>query len=52
MLVAGPLGSEVSVIYTADPMARKKARPTIKERLTKDTIKGIQLANERCRQNW
>jgi hypothetical protein len=40
MLVVGLLGSGIGVIYAADSMAEKEASPTIKERLTKDTIKG------------
>jgi hypothetical protein len=40
MLVVGLLGSGISVTYAADPLAEKEATPTIKERLTKDTIKG------------
>jgi hypothetical protein len=34
------LGSGIGVIYAADAMGEKEASPTIKERLTKDTIKG------------
>ncbi len=40
MLVVGLLGSGIGMTYAADPMAEKEATPTIKERLTKDTIKG------------
>ncbi len=40
MLVVGLLGSGISVTYAADPLAEKEATPTVKERLTKDTIKG------------
>lgn len=40
MLVISLLGAGIGVIYAADPMAEKEASPTIKERLTKDTIKG------------
>lgn len=40
MVVVGLLGSGLGVTYAADPMAEKEASPTIKERLTKDTIKG------------
>src|SRR5690242_53540 len=46
MLVAGLLGSGVGVTYAVDPMAEKEATPTIKERLTKDTIKGTLLKIE------
>ena len=40
MFVIGMLGSGVGIAYPADSMAEKEASPTIKERLTKDTIKG------------
>ena len=40
MLVAGLLSFGIGVTYAADTMAEKEASPTIKERLTKDTIKG------------
>lgn len=40
MLVAGLLVSGVGVTYATDAMSEKEASPTIKERLTKDTIKG------------
>ena len=40
MLTVGLLGSGMGIAYSADPMAEKEASPTIKERLTKDTIKG------------
>jgi len=43
MLVVGLLSSGIGMIYAADPMAEKEANPTIKERLTKDAIKGILL---------
>ena len=46
MLVAGLLGLGIGVAYAADPMAEKEASPTIKERLTKDTIKGILMKIE------
>lgn len=32
--------------YSANPMAEKEASPTLKERLTKDTIKGILMRTE------
>jgi hypothetical protein len=41
MFALGLLGTGMSMTYAADPMAEKEASPTIKERLTKDTIKGI-----------
>jgi hypothetical protein len=40
MLVVGLLISGLGVTYAADSLAEKDASPTIKERLTKDTIKG------------
>ncbi len=40
MLMMGLLGSGVGVTYADNPMADKEASPTIKERLTKDTIEG------------
>lgn len=40
MFIAGLLGDGIGVTYAADTMAEKEASPTIKERLTKDTIKG------------
>ncbi len=40
MLTVGLLGSGLGMTYAADPMAEKEATPTIKERLTKDSIKG------------
>ncbi len=41
VLVVGLLCSGIGVTYAADPMAEKEASPTIKERLTKDTIQGV-----------
>jgi hypothetical protein len=46
MLVVGLLGSGLGVTYAANPMAEKEASPTIKERLTKDTIKGTLMKIE------
>lgn len=40
IFVVGLLSSGLGVIYAADSLAEKEATPTIKERLTKDTIKG------------
>ena len=40
MLMGGLLSSGLGMAYAADPMAEKEATPTIKERLTKDTING------------
>lgn len=38
--VVGLLSFGMGVTYAADSLAEKEATPTIKERLTKDTIKG------------
>ncbi len=38
------LGSGIGLASAADPMAEKEATPTIKERLTKDTIKGTLMS--------
>ena len=38
MCVVGLLCAEIGMAYSADPMAEKEASPTIKERLTKDTM--------------
>ncbi|UVT17437.1 MAG: hypothetical protein H8K04_07830 [Nitrospira sp.] len=46
ILAVGLLSSGIGVAYAADPMAEKEASPTIKERLTKDTIKGTLLNME------
>jgi hypothetical protein len=40
MLMVGLMGTGIGMASAADPMAEKEATPTIKERLTKDTIKG------------
>ena len=40
MIVVGLLSSGLGMTYAADSLAEKEATPTIKERLTKDTIKG------------
>lgn len=45
MLMVGLL-STGGMAYAADPMAEKEASPTIKERLTKDTIKGTLMKIE------
>jgi hypothetical protein len=42
----GLLGSGIGVTYAGDPMAANEASPTIKERLTKDTIEGTLLKIE------
>jgi hypothetical protein len=44
MLVVGVLGSGAGVTYAGDVMAEKEASPTIKERLTKDAIKGTLMS--------
>lgn len=44
MLVVGVLGAGMSMAYAADPMAEKEATPTLKERLTKDTITGTLMS--------
>ncbi|UVT20349.1 MAG: hypothetical protein H8K03_21710 [Nitrospira sp.] len=43
MVMIGLLGSGAGMTYAADPMAEKEASPTIKQRLTKDAIKGTLL---------
>jgi hypothetical protein len=40
MLMMGLLGFGIGATYAVDPTAEKEASPTVKERLTKDTIKG------------
>ena len=45
MLMVGLL-SMGGLAYAADPMAEKEATPTIKERFTKDTIKGTLMKIE------
>lgn len=40
VFVVGLLSSGIGVGYAADSLAEKEASPTIKERLTKDAIKG------------
>lgn len=46
MLVVGLLGSRLGMAYSADPIAEKEANPTIKERLTQDTITGTLTRKE------
>ncbi|MBX3300645.1 MAG: hypothetical protein KF693_00360 [Nitrospira sp.] len=46
MLILGLLGFGMSMTYAADSMVEKGASPTIKERLTKDTIKGTLMTIE------
>ena len=46
VLVAGFLLVGVGAAYSANPMAEKEASPTLKERLTKDTIKGTLMRTE------
>jgi hypothetical protein len=40
LLIVGLLGCGVGLTCAADPMAEKEATPTVKERLTKESIKG------------
>lgn len=40
ILIAGFIGSGINVASATDSMAEKEASPTIKERFTKDTVKG------------
>lgn len=40
MLMVGLLGLGIGVTYAVNPTAEKEAAPTLKERLTKDTING------------
>jgi hypothetical protein len=42
----GLLGSGITVTHAADSLEEKEASPTIKERLTKDTIKGTLMGIE------
>ena len=44
MLMVGLMGTGIGMASAADPMAEKEATPTIKERLTKDTIKGTLMS--------
>jgi len=44
MLMVGVMGTGIGMASAADPMAEKEATPTIKERLTKDTIKGTLMS--------
>lgn len=46
VLVAGFLLAGVGATYSANPMSEKEASPTLKERLTKDTIKGTLMRTE------
>lgn len=46
VLVAGLLLTGVGAVYSANPMSEKEASPTLKERLTKDTIKGTLMRTE------
>ena len=46
MLAVGLLGFGTGVTYAADSLAEKDATPTIKERLTKDTVKGTLMTIE------
>jgi hypothetical protein len=46
ILTVGLLSSGIGLTYAADAMAEKEASPTIKERLTKDTILGTLMKKE------
>src|SRR5690349_16982523 len=46
ILAVGLLNSGLGVTYAADSLAEKEASPTIKERLTKDAIKGTLMSIE------
>lgn len=46
MLTVGVLGSGIGITYAADSLAEREASPTIKERFTKDTIKGTLMNME------
>lgn len=46
LLVVGLLSSGIGVTNAANPPGEKEASPTIKERLTKDTIKGTLMRIE------
>jgi hypothetical protein len=46
LLVVGLLGSGIGATYAANPVGEKEASPTIKERLTKDTVKGTLMSIE------
>lgn len=44
IVVAGFVGSGVGMVFAADPMTDQEASPTIKERLTEDTVKGTLMS--------
>ena len=46
MLMVGILSAGMGVSYAADSLAEKDAGPTVKERLTKDTIKGTLMRKD------
>ncbi|SRR6185437_4789831 len=46
VLLAGFLLAWIGAAYSANPMSEKEASPTLKERLTKDTIKGTLMRTE------
>ena len=46
ILTVGLLNSLIGITYAADAMTEKEANPTIKERLTKDAIKGTLMRKE------
>lgn len=40
LIAAALLGPGAGTLFAADPMSEKEATPSIKERITKDTVKG------------
>src|SRR6478609_8946515 len=46
MIIAGVLGTGIGVTYAADGMGEKEASPTLKDRVTKDTVKGTLMTIE------
>jgi hypothetical protein len=46
VLAAGLLSFGISSVHAADPMTEKEASPTIKERITKDSVKGTLMKIE------
>lgn len=44
MLTIVALGFGLGIVEAADPMSDKEAKPTIGERLTKDTVKGTLMS--------
>jgi hypothetical protein len=46
LLAAGLLSFGIGTVQAADPMSEKEATPTLKERITKDAIKGTLMKVE------